>query len=65
MNAKEIHELSREEIAERIRDEGEQLRQLHFQHAIAELPNPMILRHKRRLIARLRTILNHKDKVGG
>ena len=61
MKAKEISELSTEEIAERIREESEQLRQLHFQHAIAELPNPMIIREKRRLIARLKTILNQKE----
>ncbi len=63
MKAKEIKELSREEIAERIREESEQLRQLRFQHAIAELPNPMVLRHKRRLVARLRTILNEKEET--
>lgn len=64
MKAREIHDLSRDEIAERIREESEQLRALHFQHAIAELPNPMVLRHKRRLVARLKTILNQKDKNG-
>ncbi len=63
MKAKEISELSREEIAERIREESEQLRQLHFQHAIAELPNPMVLRQKRRLVARLRTILHKKEQA--
>ncbi len=61
MKAKEISELSREEITERIREESEQLRQLHFQHAIAELPNPMLLRQKRRLVARLKTILKRKE----
>lgn len=65
MKAKEIKELSREEIAERIREESEQLRQLHFQHAIAELPNPMVLRQKRRLVARLRTILHEKEQTAG
>lgn len=65
MKAREIHDLSRDEIAERIREESEQLRALHFQHAIAELPNPMVLRHKRRLVARLKTILNQKDETGG
>ncbi len=65
MKAKEIKELSHEEIAERIREESEQLRQLHFQHAIAELPNPMVLRQKRRLVARLRTILHEKEQTAG
>lgn len=61
MKAKEIRELSTEEIAQRIEDEQEQLHQLHFQHAIAQLENPMILRQKRRLVARLQTILHEKQ----
>ena len=61
MNAKEIRDLSADEIRERIREEKEQLNQLHFQHAIAELPNPMVLREKRRLVARLTTILKEKE----
>ncbi len=60
MKAKEIRDLSADEIRERIREEEEQLSQLHFQHAIAELPNPMVLREKRRLVARLTTILKEK-----
>ncbi len=61
MKAKEIRDLSADEIRERIREEKEQLNQLHFQHAIAELPNPMVLREKRRLVARLTTILKEKE----
>ncbi len=63
MKAKEIRDLSVEEIQERIREEEEQLSQLTFQHAIAELPNPILLREKRRLVARLHTLL--KEKVTG
>jgi len=61
MKAKELRELNTAELAERIREESEQLLQLHFQHAIAELPNPMLLREKRRLVARLSTILKEKN----
>ena len=64
MKAKEIRELSADEIAERVREEEEQLQQLTFQHAIAQLENPMVLRSKRRLIARLNTILNEKQAAG-
>ncbi|MFQ5568777.1 MAG: 50S ribosomal protein L29 [Rhodothermales bacterium] len=62
MKAKEVRDLSIEEIAERIREEEDQLRQLSFQHAIAQLENPMILREKRRFVARLRTILKEKEQ---
>ena len=49
--------MRKEEIAKRIEDEKNELRQLHFQHAIADIPNPMLIREKRRLIARLNTIM--------
>ncbi|MCH8276329.1 MAG: 50S ribosomal protein L29 [Bacteroidetes bacterium] len=64
MNAKEIRELSSEEIAEHIRDEEEQLTHLQFRHAIADLQNPMILRRKRRLVARLKTLLQERLPEG-
>ena len=60
MKAKEIRELSTEEIQSRISEESEQLGHLRFQHAIADLQNPMILRDKRRFIAQLETILKEK-----
>ena len=61
MKAKEIRELSSEEIAEHIRDEEEQMSHLRFQHAVADLHNPMVLREKRRLIARLSSILKARE----
>ena len=57
MKAKEVRSLSVEEIRERIREEEEQLRELSFRHAIAQLENPLLLRGKRRFLARLKTIL--------
>lgn len=60
MKPKEIRELSTEEITTRIEEETEQVDQLTFQHAIADLQNPMVLREKRREIARLKTILNER-----
>ena len=61
MKAKEIRELGEEEIRQRIREEEEELQHLRFQHSIASLPNPMVLRQKRRDIARLRTLLLEKQ----
>lgn len=63
MKAKEIQDLNVEEIKTRIAEEKEQLQQLSFQHAIAQLQNPLILRDKRRLIARLSTILKQKEQA--
>lgn len=61
MKVQEARELSTREIESRIAEESEQIQQLRFQHAIAQLENPMVLRQKRRLIARLRTVLKEKQ----
>ena len=61
MKAKEIRELSVEEIEKQIAVEREQIVQLRFQHAVADLPNTMIMRDKRRLVAQLETIIRQKS----
>lgn len=63
MKAKEIRELSVEEIEQRIREEEEEIEHLRFQHAVATLQNPSLLRQKRRLIARLKTILQENTQA--
>ena len=61
MDADQIRDLSIEEIETRIDEEEEELGELQFQHAIqGRLENPMLLRTKRRLVARLKTIRNEK-----
>lgn len=60
MKAPEVRSLSTKEVKERIREEEEQLSELRFRHAIAQLENPMLLREKRRFLARLRTILKEQ-----
>jgi large subunit ribosomal protein L29 len=62
MKAKEIRDLSIQEIEQRIREEEEQLSHARFQHAVATLQNPAQMREQRRLIARLKTILNEKKR---
>lgn len=63
MKAKDIRDFSTEEIEQRIRDERDELSHLEFQHAVADIPNPMLLREKRRTIARLQTILKEKQET--
>ncbi len=60
MKAKEIRELSVEEIEQQIAIEREQIAHLRFQHAVADLPNPILMRDKRRLVAQLETIIRQK-----
>lgn len=64
LKAKEIRELGLEEVRKRIDEEEDQLRRLHFQHAIAQIENPTLLRRKRRLVARLKTILREEENEG-
>jgi large subunit ribosomal protein L29 len=64
MEAEQIRDLSVEEIETRIDEEEDELEELKFQHAIqGRLENPIILRTKRRFIARLKTILNEKQQA--
>lgn len=60
MKPKEIRDLSEQEIEQRIQDDEQELSSLTFQQAIAGLENPLILRSRRREIARLKTILKQK-----
>jgi large subunit ribosomal protein L29 len=64
MEAEQIRDLSVEEIKTRIDEEEDELEELKFQHAIqGRLENPIILRTKRRFIARLKTILKEKKQA--
>lgn len=61
MKTKEARELSVQEVEQRIAEETADLSRLTFQKAVAALENPIVLRHKRREIARLKTILKEKQ----
>jgi large subunit ribosomal protein L29 len=64
LDADQIRDLSVEEIKKRIEEEEIEYEELRFQHTIrGRLENPLLLRTKRRLIARLKTILNEKTRA--
>jgi large subunit ribosomal protein L29 len=64
LTATEIREQSIPEIEARIAEEEQELSKLRFNHAVkGRLENPMLLRHKRRDIARLKTVLNEKKRA--
>ena len=50
-----IREMTTEEVEEHLVDEMEALKKLEMQHAISPLENPLLIRSKRRVIARLST----------
>jgi large subunit ribosomal protein L29 len=60
MKTSDIRALSDKEIEERIAEDQKDLTDLRFRRAVAGLENPIVLREKRREIARLKTVLNEK-----
>ena len=63
MRVEELRELTREELVQRKRDLDEERFNLHMRKSFKELDNPLRLRHLRRDIARIKTIL-HEDEAG-
>lgn len=61
MKAKEIVDLTTEEIQEKVAFEVENYNKLRLNHSISELENPMQLRELRKTIARLKTELRKRE----
>ena len=61
MKTAEIKEMSIAEIKEKLELETTQLQQLKLSHVVSPLENPMKIRHTRKNIARLLTILRQKQ----
>lgn len=61
MKAKEVRELSDNELVEKIANETLALDQLRLNHAVSPLDNPAQIRAKRRTIARLHTELRQRE----
>ena len=60
MKARELRELSLEELKRRLSDEEENLSNLRFQLSTSQLENPIKVRQVRRDIARMKTVLAEK-----
>jgi large subunit ribosomal protein L29 len=61
MKAKDLHELSVEELEQRLGETKEELFNLRFQNATGQLDNYKRLGELRKDVARLKTILRHKE----
>ncbi len=61
MRAKQLRELSGEDLAVRLRDTRKELFNLRFQHATGQLDNPHKLNATRREIARLLTTIKQRE----
>lgn len=62
MKISEIKDLTTPELEERIFAEEDKLLQMKLNHSISPLDNPMQIKDTRRTIARLKTVLNQRNK---
>lgn len=62
MRVEELRELTREELKQKHRDLSEERFNLAMRKSFKELDNPLRLRHLRRDIARINTILREDEK---
>lgn len=63
MKTSEIRDLSIDELRKRLADEEESLGNLRFQLATSQLESPIKVRSVRRDIARLKTLINEKQRA--
>ncbi len=61
-NNQKLRELSVDELRKRLNDAREERMKLRFQQATGELTDHTRLRHTRRLIARLITLIDQKER---
>ena len=63
MKAADYRNMTEADLKEQIREQRASLAKLKFNHKVAGTENPMIIRSKRREIARMITVLNDKTKT--
>lgn len=61
MKAKELRDLSREELEEKVRELGQELFNLRFQKATGQLGNTAMISKTRKDLARVKTVLRELD----
>jgi large subunit ribosomal protein L29 len=62
MKARELRDLSEEELRTKEEEVKDQLFKLKFQHALGQLENAMKLKNLKRDIAKIKTILREKSE---
>lgn len=61
MRADELRDMTELELAQKLREFKEELFNLRFQHATAQLDNPMRIKEVKKNIARVKTVLREKE----
>jgi large subunit ribosomal protein L29 len=62
MRVEELREMTRDELEQKRRDLGEERFNLKMRKSFKQLDNPLRLRHLRRDIARINTVLGEDEK---
>jgi large subunit ribosomal protein L29 len=62
MKARELREMTPDELLQKEKDLADQLFKLRFQHSLGQLDNAMKLRNIRRDLARVKTVLHEKAR---
>ena len=68
MKAKQLHEMTTDELTRKVIDLKTELFNLRFQLATGQLPNALVIKQTKRDIARAKTILREREikaAVGG
>lgn len=61
LTKEDIKELTTDELIEKVQEEKVLLKKMEFNHAVATIDNPLIIRSKRKDIARLYTELRKRE----
>jgi len=63
MKARQIRELSDQELIQKLKELKSELFNLRFQSATGQLDNPKRIREVRKTIARIKTILTERERA--
>ncbi len=61
MRAKEVHEMTNDELSAKLENLKEELFNLRFRHATGQLENPLVLSSVRKDIARVKTEIRERE----
>ena len=61
MKAKEIHNMTNDELATKLAGLKEELFNLRFRHATGQLENPNVLKTVKKDIAKVKTVLRERE----
>ena len=61
MKSKEIHDMTNEQLANKLVSLKEELFNLRFRHATGQLENPNVLATVRKDIARVKTVIRERE----